>query len=65
MSFIVAGLFFVLGFLGVYWPSLLFDSSKLTPAQVARNKRIWRWGGGTLLILAAIDFAIALFSKGE
>jgi hypothetical protein len=63
MSFIVAGLFIIMGLLGILYPRFFYNVKLITAEKIERNNRIWRRGGTILVILGAAIMFLAFVSK--
>jgi multisubunit Na+/H+ antiporter MnhG subunit len=55
--------FLFVGAVGLLRPTFFFRSEKLTPEQITRNTRIWRWGGLGLILAGTAILAIEFLSK--
>jgi hypothetical protein len=66
--FISMGLFVIcwsmgVGVIAVLRPGFFYNSNKLAPDRIERNKRIWRTAGVFLIVLGALGLIIELSNK--
>ena len=52
--------FLAFGLVGIVRPTFFFRSEKLTREKIERNIRIWRWGGGGLVVCGVAGLVIEL-----
>ena len=60
MDLFIAAFMLVLGILGIFFPHFFYKAKLLTPQQIARNNRVLKRMGVTLIPLALILFFIEL-----
>jgi hypothetical protein len=63
MSILIGGLFLLMGLLGVFYPAFFYKAEKLSPEQIARNKRILKRCGVALIVLGLADLLMTLFGR--
>lgn len=63
MDEVIAALMIMFGLAGIFKSSLFYKSELLTSEQIARNKKIWKYGGIIILILGIIKAAVSIFWK--
>lgn len=63
MNVIISFFFLAVGLTGIFRPGYFYKSELLTPQQIDRNKRIWKWGGVGLTIVGLVLLGIQFLWK--
>jgi hypothetical protein len=56
-------LFMAWGFVGIFYPRILYKREALNQQQIERNNRIWKWGGAALFILGFLGLLAKIYWK--